>query len=269
MAIPSSSILRGAIRWLTLLPNDDVDRVRAMLGNSRLYSDLTPTQHESALGWLIANQMASKTGEILTAGMPVADSVFRAAVTGALWFQDADILVDSGEDLPDDAIRAAQELGLSPDSAFQQIRFAWGLVDARRREEIGAAGELAVMEHLSRIQGVEAKQLSNISDGFGYDIVATYQQRNFHIEVKTTTRLQRASVYVSRNEFEVSQRDPNWFLILVRLDRLLNLRSISTVDHTWFENASPVDRGRSIVWQSIRVELEDARVVGGIADLPC
>src|SRR5262245_54571514 len=121
------------------------------------------------------------------------------------------------EELPDDRLEAASALALDEDSAFQCIVSIWGKVDAATRELVGARGEEQLVALLAASLSARVEHVSLQSDGLGYDIAVS--ERNFlsHLEVKSSTRQSRLSVFLSRNEFEVMRRDPSWALIAVTL----------------------------------------------------
>jgi hypothetical protein len=63
-------------------------------------------------------------------------------------------------------------------------------------------------------------QVSRISDHLGYDVIAPRLDGHpRRLEVKTTRRRRwRGEVFLSRNEYEVGLRDPDWALVVVESD---------------------------------------------------
>lgn len=72
-------------------------------------------------------------------------------------------------------------------------------------ERLGMAGELAVMNALERA-GMRPRQVSLISDAYGYDIEVEVGGQLNGIEVKTVVPRTAAQFFISRNEFEISRR---------------------------------------------------------------
>jgi hypothetical protein len=243
-----------------------LERARGILENYRAYSDLTPTQYSAALDWLQSESLVNSV-ELGSHADPTF-IVFSQAIYNALWFQDADVLIDTPDDLPEDATRAATALNISFEAAHAQIRSAWGKFDARRRTEVGDAGEQELVSRLQSLDGAEVDHVSRISDGFGYDIHVELKTVTRHLEVKSTTRKSRTTLYISRNEFEVSQTDPVWSLVLVRLNEALRFESVYTVEKDWLKGVVPIDRNTISAWQATKLEVPAERLVPGITGFP-
>ncbi|MFF8681702.1 protein NO VEIN domain-containing protein [Streptomyces sp. NPDC015237] len=148
------------------------------------------------------------------AEVPVNCSVFDAALahSGMPWFQDADLLIRRPDEVPEDALRAAESLGITPEEAYARVRTTWGKVDTEERSRIGSAGELALLELLSGSAQGRVEHVAAWSDGHGYDIFIDAGQGSAHLEVKSTVRAGRLTIYISRNEYETMLRDPVWEL---------------------------------------------------------
>ncbi|MGY4772895.1 DUF3883 domain-containing protein (plasmid) [Kribbella sp. CWNU-51] len=190
-------------------------------------------------------------------------SLFEAAVVESLWFRDADTLISSPESLPDDALRAAEALGIGPEAAHAVIRAAWGKVDTAERARLGSAGEQALVELLSSIPGVSVLHVAKESDGYGYDIQVTTDAQTLHLEVKTTTRRGNLRIYLSRNEYDTMLRDRAWTLVAVRLTEELKLAAIATINRDWVHAAAPVDSAPGSRWESVRLDVPpDVLTVG-------
>ncbi|MEW2393737.1 DUF3883 domain-containing protein [Streptomyces venezuelae] len=150
---------------------------------------------------------------------------------------------------------AAKALELTADEAFAHIHSVWGKVDTSRREQIGLAGELALVELLTTEVPARIEHVAEHSDGYGYDIAVQTDKASVHIETKATTRRGRLTVYLSRNEYETMRRDPAWQLVAVRLTAELALTSIATVPREWIAAQVPADRGLCGRWESCRLEV--------------
>ncbi|WP_082661302.1 MULTISPECIES: protein NO VEIN domain-containing protein [unclassified Rhodococcus (in: high G+C Gram-positive bacteria)] len=266
MSIPPDPVLLAALRWLEMLSHSEMPRVRALLTSSARYGDITPTQYSVAYEWL------SGIGAVDMAGRPIfrkpwRASLFQAAILASLWFADADVLVKDAVELPEDAVRAADALGLDYGSAFAHIQAAWGKVDTEHRAQIGLAGEVALVELLRARTGAIVEHVALESDGFGYDISVRSDVVNMDLEVKSTTRKGRLVLYLSRNEFETCNRDPDWNLVVLRLDAELSLVSVATVNQDWIRATLPSDRHRYGRWESARLDVPVGALTPGIPAL--
>lgn len=258
MPVPPDPILRAASRWLEHLAVSDVARTRTLFASNRTYADVTPTQYAAALTWLQESGLITPEGEVRVPPEPV--SVMEAAVRDTLWLPDADLLISGITELPEDALRASEILGLGSEDALAVVRQAWGKVDTEARLRVGTAGEVALVGLLRAATDVPIRHIAATSDGYGYDIAVD----TTHIEVKTTMRRGRLTIYLSRNEYETMRRDPGWLLALVRLDQNLQPTAVATLDRTWIEEVAPGDhhpRGR---WESARLDVPASAVISGL-----
>lgn len=264
MPAPPDPVLRAAVRWLDRLPASGAARVRALFTAHSDFSDITPTQYDAAYEWL------GRTGllERVRSSIPAHRRVFDAAVahSGALWLPDADLLVRGPDELPDDALRTAQSLGLSEGEAYAQIAAVWGKVDAEGRARFGAAGELALVRLLEASAEASVEHVAAWSDGYGYDIAVHASRHSAHLEAKATMRRSRLTVYLSRNEYETMLRDPHWELVAVRLAPDLQPLAIATVPKDWIAAQAPADRGPRGRWESCRLDVPPDVPLPGI---PC
>ncbi|WP_416982741.1 protein NO VEIN domain-containing protein [Streptomyces sp. T028] len=201
--------------------------------------------------------------------MPVNCRVFEAAMaqSGVPWFQDADLLIRRPDELPEDALRAAESLGLGPEEAYAQVSMAWGKVDTEERSRIGSAGELALLDLLSTAAEGRVEHVAAWSDGYGYDIFVNGYHHSAHLEVKTTVRVGRLTVYISRNEYETMLRDPAWELVTVRLTPELKIRAVAAVPKDWIADHVPSDRTARGRWQSCRLDIPPEVPVPGIPSI--
>ncbi|MBC2863549.1 DUF3883 domain-containing protein [Streptomyces mexicanus] len=171
------------------------------------------------------------------------------------------------DELPEDALRAAEALGLTPEEAFAQVRTAWGKVDTEERSRIGTAGELALLHLLAESATGRVEHVAAWSDGHGYDIHVDADQCSAHLEVKSTVRASRLTVYISRNEYETMLRDPFWELVTVRLSPGLQLRAVAVVPRDWIAEHVPSDRTTRGSWESCRLDIPPEVPIPGIPSI--
>lgn len=266
MPIRPEPILLAAKRWLELLPHTGEARARTTFATVEKYSDITSTQYESAYKWLRDNGLLKD----LNSATPVNHRVLIAAIetSDAPWLPNADEFGDDPGLLPDDVVGAAGVLNVDLASAAGHVRSAWGKVDQALRDEIGSAGERALVELLEGYTDAKVEHVSMWSDGFGYDISVSLGELVGHLEVKTTTREQRLTVHLSRNEYQTSQRDPAWMLVVLRLDRQdRSLRSVATVPTEWLAEQVPRDRDGFGSWESCKVDVPTGSLRPGLSYL--
>ncbi|WP_162460935.1 MULTISPECIES: DUF3883 domain-containing protein [unclassified Mycolicibacterium] len=266
MRLPPEPLLLAAKRWLEILPTSGgIPRAQALLTTHWTYSDLTPTQYASALTWI------RELGLLTNAGSPVpaANQVLSALLEKCAppWFQDADELVRGPDELPTDIVSAGVALGLDPNAVYEQLVASWGKVDTAAREEVGAAGEAALVALLEENAGYAVKHVALWSDGFGYDVDVSFGSTSAHLEVKSTTRRGRFTAYLSRNEYSVMKRDAHWLLVVLRLTPDLAIAEVGSLPSTWIEANVPRDTGRSGSWASCKLEIPAQDIVGGIPTL--
>ncbi|KAB2371551.1 DUF3883 domain-containing protein [Actinomadura montaniterrae] len=236
-----------------------------MFAHVGAFSDLTPAQYEWAFSWL------QETGLLadLHSPVPAAERVLEAALrlNDAPWMADADSLVRSPGELPEDLARAAESLGVSAEHAFGTLRSVWGKFDDEQRLRVGAAAEAVLMELLTASVDARVEHVAAHSDGYGYDIAVHARQGSLHIEVKSTLRRNRITVFLSRNEYEVMLRDPSWQMVVVRLDDHLKAVALASVPGPWILRHAPHDRSATGRWQSFRLDVPPEQVVPGISRL--
>ncbi|WP_433053157.1 protein NO VEIN domain-containing protein [Dactylosporangium sp. CS-033363] len=257
--------MRAAERWLRHLPASGVSRCRTLFATHGSFSDLTPTQYDAALAWLRESGLLDD----LNSAVPAAHRVFSAAIacSGTAWFADADVLVQGPAELPGDALRAAEVLGLDDREAYNQIVVAWGKVDTAERELIGASGEQALAELLTGGTDAHVDHVALRSDGYGYDIAVDGPGLGAHLEVKTTYRRERLVVFLSRNEYETMLRDLQWELVAVRLTAELTVAAVATIRRDWVAEQVPADTTAYGRWQSCRLTVPPSALSAGIPAL--
>ncbi|NBE53320.1 DUF3883 domain-containing protein [Streptomyces boluensis] len=263
--MPPEPVLRAAVRWLDRLPASGAAQIRALFTAHRDFSDITPTQYEAAYTWLQAAGLLDD----LQSSIPGPRRIFDAAIahSGAPWLPDADLLVRSPDELPDDVLRAASSLGLDEVEAFRHLGSAWGKFDARERERIGAAGELALVDLLTNSTTARVEHVAAWSDGFGYDIAVHSAHHPGHLEVKSTTRRGRLTVFLSRNEYETMRRDPHWELVAIRLTADLEPEAVAAIPKEWIAEQAPTDQSPQGRWESCRLDVPPDVPVPGIPRL--
>lgn len=263
MPLPPESLLRAAARWLDRLPESGHRRCRTLFSTVPEFSDLTPAQYDAAYSWL---QQAGLLGGTRS-HMSAAEQVFEAALADAVWFPDADALIRSPDELPDDAHRAAEALDISGEQAFAHIQAVWGKVDAELRSRIGSAGEAALVELLEQSVAAPVDHVSERSDGFGYDIAVQGGSYEVHIEAKTTRRRSRVDVFLSRHEYETMSHDPSWQLVVIRLSEDLRPEAVCSVRRGWIMKNVPRDQGMNGRWESCRLSVPPTAADSGITRL--
>lgn len=264
MSIPPEPIVRGAQRWLELAPTAGVQRTRTLFATSREYADLTPTQYEEALEW------AQQSGLLASAeDAPGPERLLEEIiVVGApSWLADADILIQDSTEIPEDALSAAEALGISPNNTLACIRRAWGKIDTQIRREIGDQGEREVLRHLRTRTGATVDHVASWSDAHGYDIAVGNSSLVCHLEVKATTRVNRLAFYLSRNEFETMLSDSSWQLSVVILNEARQLVRVHSVDRQWIRSCAPNDSAQGARWESARFDVPPAACEAGIPAL--
>jgi hypothetical protein len=135
----------------------------------------------------------------------------------------------AAELIPADAGRTLE--GALPDPEVREallMALAQTFSDEERRR-IGDTAERAVVADLrAQLSALgredlagSVRRVSELSDQLGYDVTAPYLNGagKRRIEVKGTTTLgQVVSFHLSRNEANVAVRDPDWYLVLCRVD---------------------------------------------------
>lgn len=171
------------------------------------------------------------------------------------WLRDADVLIRGADEIPDDAMETAEALSLGSKTTYSAIRTIHGRIDLEQRNAVGMAGEEALLQILEHRWPGSTTHVAKISDGFGYDILFRHEGQEWRLEVKSTTRKGRLVMFLSRNEYEVSLRDPYWQLVVVGLDPAMQLNAVATVKEGLFLRRSPADSSKDSRWQSVSHEL--------------
>ncbi|MEU8205557.1 DUF3883 domain-containing protein [Streptosporangium sp. NPDC049046] len=227
------------------------------------------TQYGAALEWLRRAKLVTEAGLPAIATNRTKLVLLQAAIAQSdpLWLQDADQLIIKPDDLPEDAATAGEVLGLNPRETLAAIRAAWGKVDTAARQKIGSAGEQALVRLLEDLGCLTITYVAEYSDGLGYDVAIACDGFHLNLEVKSTTRRGRLTIYLSRNEFDVMLADPQWRLVVVLLGQDQAIDSIGTIDTEWITRHAPVDTSLSGRWESVRLDVPHGVARNGITDL--
>jgi len=262
---PPDTIVLAAARWLRLLRSSTLGQASGIITAGACYADLTQTQYASGLDWLRTLDLLAEGREGLELStvareLPeeqVDQLLFQRILerVAPAWLADADLLVPDPGELPQDAAGLASRLGLSEGAAFVSIKHLHGRLDLGERARVGAAGERAFVELLESSWPGSSTHVALTDDGFGYDIVFRHRGRQWHLEVKSTTRRGRLVIYLSRHEHEVGIHDPDWRLVVVGLDSQLRLQAVATARHSELLGRAPSDLCTEARWQSVSHEM--------------
>lgn len=276
--IPAEAVIVAAARWLDLLGRSTELQASILIRSNSRYADLTPTQYSAALEWLHSLSWTSLPKSSLersqTLGQMTSQGrreILLASLLEAAdppWLENADVLIHSSDDLPQDIERWAELLGLPASSGFRVVRRISGKIDLKQRAQVGSAGEIALCVLLEAKWPGAIDHVAERDDGFGYDISASIQEVEWHLEVKATTRRGRLSFFLSRHEFETGLTDDYWKLLIVGLDDGLQARCIAEVDKSALEKFAPGDRTTSACWESARYDIGGDHLRPGTNFLP-
>ena len=274
--LPAEGVLRAAQRWLNLLQRSTVQQASALIKADSAYTDLTTTQYATALDWLAAVGLVDETpnGWLLGTALQGLDEqrlgvvLFERSLAALAppWLPDADVLLRGPDDLPADALTLADLFGVEDSVALLVVRQVHGRVDQAMRAEVGLAGELALVKLLEGRWPGSVRHVALTDDGFGYDIEFRPDQ-TYHLEVKSTNRRGRLTVFLSRHEHEVALVDPAWRLVVVGLDTGGRASTIATVRHVSLAERAPRDHDPSARWESVRHQLGPGDLLPGLAFL--
>jgi hypothetical protein len=147
-------------------------------------------------------------------------------------------------------------------------------VDARERAELGQLGEEALVQacqaQLRKLGAQEAaarvRRLSTISDQLGYDVIAPRRDNTVRrLEAKATRAQGEAvAVHLTRNEFETGCADPDWYLVVIRLDRAGGGSVLGHVSGASLVPLVPEDKHREGRWQVARLVLGTTGLTPGL-----
>lgn len=276
--IPAEGVLIAAARWLDLLGRSTESQASMVIRSNSRYADLTPTQYSTALDWLhslawtdLTKNTLGRSDTLLKMTSQGRKEYLLASLLEASdppWLEDADVLVRSSDDLPQDINRWQELLGLPASSGFRVVRRISGKIDLARRAQIGNAGEIALCMLLEAKWPGAINHVAETDDGFGYDVSASIQDREWHFEVKSTTRRGRLSFFLSRHEFETGLADKYWKLLVVGLDDELRATCVAEVDKEALKKLAPADRATVANWASARYDFGQGHLSPGLRFLP-
>jgi hypothetical protein len=274
--LPPNAIVRGALTWLRLLQNSSLSSSALILRADAHYADLTQGQYAAALellkqigalytnvnsnSWVLSEEF--KDAAVARTGQILFEKIIEHAAPA--WLPDADILIPDPGEMPEDAAKLGNALGLQDQACFWSVRNVHRRIDLARRKLVGDAGELGLLQLLESNWPGSTEHVASIGDGYGFDIAFQHNQREWHLEVKSTTRRGRMTVYLSRNEYEVSLKDPYWRLIVVGLDANLQLKAFATLSPGHLAAAAPADRSAESKWQSASYDVARSALTNGL-----
>lgn len=275
--LPPETVIRAAARWVWILNRSTIAQAWGLVGADASYADTTQTQYGAALDWLSSIELLVK-GPAGPELAPAAKGLSPAEAHGLIfersleraapaWLLDADILVPDSGELPQDAIRLAQTLGLDDDTAFLRARQVYGRIDLAERSRVGLCGETALVALLESRWPGSTNHVAKTNDGFGYDVAFNCGGTDWHLEIKSTTRRGRLVIYLSRHEYEVGSLDPNWRLLVVGLGDDLQINALATVKHEGVLGRAPTDASAKSTWQSVKHELAPTDLEPGLTFL--
>ena len=257
-------VLVGARRWLDLLQSSSLNSAMAIFMSRTEFADLTFANYRESYEWLERHGLLSSD---LRDSSTARIDAFLMSLNGENlnWLQDGVVGIPSPEFLPDPVLASAGHLGIDPTIAWQVVLEHGRKIDLERRERIGLLGELAIIAYLEEL-GVQTDHVSRRSDALGWDIRTMGEALEGHLEVKTTTSLGRFRVFLSRNEFEVSRRDPCWRLILALIDENGHLLRVAHVPAEAIHRLVPADSDPLGRWQSCSIDLTGSLVAVGLPE---
>lgn len=268
---PHRSIIIGASRLAGVLSSAGLDRAVDVVKAIPRYGDMTPSQYSLALDWLMSDPDLVYRLSLLDGVDEINRFFFEEYAINSKWINSADLIYKGPEDLPTAALDLADGLSIEPGLALDLVRGAHYRINRERLAEIGLMGEIAILELLES-KGLNCRQVSLVSDTFGYDIEAMEPSTGSiaHLEVKASTNFSRSSFFLSRNELEVSLKDESWMLVYLQIGEAGNLVYIGTVDSDWIHDSRPLDRSVDVTWESARfcvdpLALEPAIRVGNVS----
>jgi hypothetical protein len=252
MVFPANSVLMAAARWMALLKNGDLGQARMVIATVPMFRDLTQTQYELGLHWLSEVGLLGDCGP--AAGVEPGFRVLERALIHdrPLWINLIDQDTADEGDFPSDLMGAAMALGLDEQHVLAAVRSVTGRFDDEARRKLGALGEVELVELLMTVTSGEVRHVARLSDAFGYDIEWARGERMLRLEVKTTSRGGELVFYLSRNEYEVARREPDWRLLVLFAPRGESVEAIVTVDRSWILANGPSDSLGGAVWESAR-----------------
>ena len=164
------------------------------------------------------------------------------------------------EFVPSDVVEVLGQLYDTPEREALLVAAA-SKFDAAVLDALGELGETTVLAEWStvlrqsgRMDLVErVRRLSLISDALGYDIVAPdFKGEEYQLEVKCY-RGPIANCFVTRNEFEVGCRLPNWRLVVCHASTDARATIVGWMASESLRDRTPTDRDELGKWQVARM----------------
>lgn len=255
-------VLVGARRLSGLLETSSVASAMAILTSHSDFADLTHSNYLEALEWLEQNGLKDVPN---CSASETAQRAFEVVLQNgdASWLSNGMDDLPTPEFLPQPILDAAFALELDPMVALQLSLKYGHQVDLARRERIGLLGELALVSYLEQ-QGAAVIHESLVSDTLGWDIRCSLQGQEWHIELKSTISLSRLRLFLSRNEYEVSLRDPRWLLAVALINEHGDLFRIAHIRRGTLPHLVPIDRASGCRWQSCSIDCLPEIVIPGL-----
>ena len=177
------------------------------------------------------------------------------------------------EYIPDEAQAELERLIPDPERREALLLSAGHTFDDTERRRIGVLGE----EHVAAVCRDELTglghpelaarviRISALSDQLGYDVTAPSLAGTRRLEVKTTrAQASAVEVFLSRNEVETGLRDPDWALVICRIDESDTIWNVAWCRADTLRVLLPVDPAVGGRWEVVKVTLSDAAVVPGV-----
>lgn len=262
--------LQAAGRWLHLLRGGSHSQAKSLLWNNAQYQDLSRDQYDR--GFALLNRMGiylpgeGLRHDLIWASGEQLIAFFAADVIAEnlpIWLEDS-VVEGAIADPPTEAMDMVSALELNEDWAPEIIRRAYGKVDLEMRAAVGAAGEAALTELLLQSGANAVEQISAFDDGAGFDLCVYVDNAEYHLEVKSTSKMRSLKIFLSRNEYEVSTRDPSWRLVTVGLDDKMQVAALATIDQATVRSHVPLDAPPVGRWASSQLLLSNSHLTRGL-----
>ncbi len=132
----------------------------------------------------------------------------------------------SNNELPNDnlvkdtEIKSSQENSITHNKKFSARKVDWEKVN-QLKNDIGKVGEEIAVQYFKTIYK-EVKHASLFFDGLGYDLeLIDNENQEFYAEIKTTTKEFGQNIFMSQNEVDFMNNNPDKFILCIVHD--LNL----------------------------------------------
>ena len=272
----------GIIGVETAVP---VDRIHAAFGTHPSSGEFGVSDLWRGLDLLTELGLAERCGQVVRLVIEAldigrsADPILRLLErwlfnSQPLWLSLAvsELAVQS-ELIPDRALNLISRCTSNTQQRDELLLAAAAKVDVERREEVGAAGEEAVVAaaRTALTDGGQwelaqlVERVSLVTDALGYDVVTPgFDAEPRHLEVKTAASSTTRRFYISRSEFNRGLRDPRWFIVLCHLKEEgdVGIHGWLPIDRIADRMPSDVDGGAR--WETAIVSYELSMVEPGL-----